>query len=45
METAKAQYISQLKTFWSDYYSLQQSTLYDWVRQTDITADFDALLR
>lgn len=30
MESAKAQYISQLQTFWNDYYTLQKSTLYDW---------------
>lgn len=45
LESAKAQYISQLKTFWNDYYSLQQSTLYDWVSNTDITVDFEKLLK
>lgn len=45
MESAKAQYISQLKTFWNDYYSLQKSTLYDWVRHADLSVDFDALVK
>lgn len=36
MTSAKAQYISQLNTFWSDYYSLQKSTLYDWTMNRDI---------
>lgn len=36
MESAKAQYIHQLLTFWKDYYSLQKSTLYDWQRKADL---------
>lgn len=36
MTSAKAQYIGQLNTFWSDYYSLQKSTLYDWNLNRDI---------
>lgn len=39
MTSAKAQYISQLNTFWSDYYSLQKSTLYDWNLNRDIIVD------
>lgn len=45
MESAKAQYISQLKTFWSDYYTLQKSTLHDWLRGRDITVDFEELTK
>lgn len=45
MEHAKAQYISQLMTFWSDYYSLQKSTLYDWMTNSDISVDFDSLVK
>lgn len=45
MESAKAQYISQLKTFWNDYYTLQKSTLYDWQRGRDLTVDFDELMK
>ena len=36
MTSAKAQYIGQLNTFWSDYYSLQKSTLYDWTMNRDL---------
>ena len=36
MTSAKAQYIGQLNTFWSDYYSLQKSTLYDWNLNRDL---------
>lgn len=43
MESAKAQYITQLQTFWSDYYTLQKSTLYDWQRKTDITIDLNEI--
>ena len=44
MTTAKAQYISQLHTFWTDYYSLQKSTLYDWTANRDILIDIEQLL-
>ncbi len=43
MESANAQYISQLKTFWNNYYTLQKSTLYDWLRHEDLRVDFESL--
>jgi outer membrane protein TolC len=45
LETARAQYITQLKTFWEDYYSLQKSTLYDWINHRDIEVNFDSLIK
>lgn len=39
-ENARAQYIRQLQTFWTGYYSLRKSTLYDWIGQRDLTVDF-----
>jgi outer membrane protein TolC len=45
LETARAQYITQLKTFWEDYYSLQKSTLYDWINHRDIEVNFDRLIK
>lgn len=45
MESARSQYISQLRTFWNDYYTLQKSTLYDWVTGTEIVVDFDSLVK
>ena len=45
LESAKAQYILQLETFWSDYYSLQKSTLHDWISGVDLMIDFEALTR
>jgi outer membrane protein TolC len=44
MESAKAQYISQLQSFWNDYYSLQKSTLYDWQNHRNLTVDFDKVI-
>lgn len=43
-ETARMQYISQLQTFWTDYYSLRRTTLYDWQRRCRMSADYDKLL-
>ena len=45
MESAKYQYISQLNTFWTDYYSLQKSTLYDWILKRDIEYEYEKLAR
>lgn len=45
MESAKSQYISQLHTFWSDYYTLQKSTLYDWIGNKDLQFSEDELLK
>lgn len=45
LESAKAQYISQLQTFWTDYYTLQKLTLYDWIQGKDIEMDFEKLQR
>ncbi|MCF0195676.1 MAG: TolC family protein [Bacteroidaceae bacterium] len=43
--SAKSQYISQLNAFWTDYYNLQKSTLYDWARQRNIIIDIDELIK
>lgn len=45
MESAKAQYISQLSSFWNDYYALQQATLYDWQNRRDLTVDFEKVIK
>ena len=45
MESAKYQYINQLNTFWNDYYSLQKSTLYDWIKKQDIEYEYERLVR
>lgn len=45
MESAKAQYIAQLSSFWNDYYALQQATLYDWQNKSDLTVDLESLIK
>lgn len=45
MESAKAQYIAQLSSFWNDYYTLQQETLYDWQNQKDLKVDFEKIIK
>ncbi|MDY3062693.1 MAG: TolC family protein [Bacteroidaceae bacterium] len=45
LESSNAQYIAQLQVFWNDFYSLKKLTLYDWVNNHDIEADFDRLLK
>lgn len=44
MTSAKAQYISQLSTFWNDYYALQKSTLFDWSERRDIYVDVEKII-
>lgn len=41
LTSAQAQYISLLNTFWTDYYSLQKSTLHDWTTGRDIYVDIE----
>jgi outer membrane protein len=45
LESAKRQYISNLQTFWTDYYTLQKSTLYDWIHLSDIEVDFNKIIK
>ena len=43
-ENARASYLNQLKTYWNKYYTLRKSTLYDWIRNRDLGADFDEIV-
>jgi outer membrane protein TolC len=43
-ENARAQYIRQLQTFWTGYYELRRSTLYDWIGHQNLTVDFDTVI-
>lgn len=45
MESANAQYIAQLSSFWNDYYTLQQATLYDWQNKSDLTVNYESLIK
>ncbi|MDE6696918.1 MAG: TolC family protein, partial [Muribaculaceae bacterium] len=43
-ENARAQYVRLLQSYWSTYYSLRKSTLYDWVNNRDLEADFESII-
>ena len=43
-ENARAQYVRLLQSYWSTYYSLRKFTLYDWVNNRDLDADFETLI-
>lgn len=43
-ESARAQYVRLLQSYWNSYYSLRKSTLFDWVGNRDIEADFESLV-
>ena len=45
LESAQAQYLSQLNTYWSYYYTIQRMTLYDYVNNENIKCDFDELVK
>ena len=44
-ESARVQYVNQIRTFWADYFTLQKYTLYDWIEKREITADFNNLVK
>lgn len=44
LESARAQYISLLQTYWTNYYTLRKTTLYDWIYGHDLDIDFDKLI-
>ncbi|MBD5274906.1 MAG: TolC family protein [Bacteroides sp.] len=43
-ESARSQYIRLLQSYWSNYYSIRKSTLYDWLNGRDIDADFETIV-
>lgn len=45
LESAKKQYIVLLQNFWTDYYTLQKSTLYDWINRSDLQVDFEKVIK
>lgn len=45
LETAKVQYIDQLKNYWTYYYTLRRYTLYDWTEHRDLTADYGKIIK
>lgn len=43
-ESARSQYISQLRTYWSNYYNIQRRTLWNYIKNNEITTDFDKII-
>ncbi len=44
MEEANNKYITQLQSFWSAYYDIQKLSLYDFIHNIDINAEFDKII-
>lgn len=44
LESARSQYLSQLYTYWYNYYSIQRLTLFDYIRNTELNCDFDKMI-
>jgi outer membrane protein TolC len=43
VETARRAYISSLRKYWTNYYTIRQLTLFDFENQNDLTVDFDKI--
>ena len=43
-DAANQTYIAELASFWQSYYKLRQQTLYDFISETDIIAEFDKII-
>lgn len=43
-DVAKRNYITALRNYWRDYYTIRRLTLYDFLEEKEITQDFDDLL-
>jgi outer membrane protein TolC len=44
-DAAKINYISALRRYWSDFYTLRRITLYDFISDKPLEADFDELVK
>ncbi|MEI6677592.1 MAG: TolC family protein [Mariniphaga sp.] len=44
LENARRAFIYSLRKYWVSYYLIRQLTLYDFEKETDLTADFDKIL-
>lgn len=45
LENAQTQYLLQLNTYWSCYFSIQRLTLYDYINERKIDCDFDNIIK
>ena len=43
-DVAKTNYISALRKYWSNFYNLRRITLYDFIKDKSLEADFDELI-
>jgi outer membrane protein TolC len=43
VETARRAYISSLRKYWTNYYTIRQLTLFDFESQNDLSVDFDKI--
>ena len=44
-ESARKAYINSVKTYWSYYYRLRMLTLFDFVKNEDLTAEYDKIIQ
>lgn len=44
MESANSKYISELSSYWSSYYEIQKLSLYNYIEDRDIDAEFDEII-
>ena len=44
VENARRAYISSLRKYWMDYFTIRQLTLFDFEKRNDLTIDFDKIL-
>jgi outer membrane protein TolC len=43
-DEAVTRYLAELRTFWTAYYTLRRQSLYDYITETDISAEFDKIV-
>ncbi|MFR9538464.1 MAG: TolC family protein [Rikenellaceae bacterium] len=44
LNSANDEYVSQLTSYWSAYYEIRQLSLYDYIQNIDINAEFDKII-
>lgn len=44
-ESARSSYVSSVAQFWNSYFGIRKTTLYDYITGTDISAEFDRLVK
>ena len=44
-DVAKRNYISALRSFWTDYYQIRKTTLYDFIEQHPIKTEYEKLIK